>query len=67
MAQVFKLRVKESWGGVPKGYEFQHVDNHNYSTPTAIEVKETLINLGFPNAKNYSWDSSKIEVLSRSK
>lgn len=67
MAQVFKLRVKSSWGGVPKGYEFQHIDTQSYSTPTASQVKETLVNLGFKDAKNHSWDSSKIEVLSRSK
>lgn len=67
MAQVFKLRVKSSWGGVPKGYEFQHVDNHNYTTPMADEVKATLVNLGFKDAKNFSWDSSKIEVLSRTR
>ena len=65
MAQVFKLRVKSSWGGVPKGYEFQHVDNHSYSTPMPDEVKQTLIKLGFPNAKNHNWDTCKIEVISR--
>jgi hypothetical protein len=67
MAQVFKLRVKYSWGGVPKGFEFQHVDSHSYSTPTHSEVRETLIKLGFKDAKNYTWDGGKIEVLSRSK
>lgn len=67
MAQVFKLRVKSSYGGVPKGYEFQHIDTQSYSTPTESQVQETLIKLGFKDAKNYSWGSSKIEVLSRSK
>ena len=67
MPQVFKLRVKSSWGKVPKGYEFQHVDSHSYSTPTASEVKQTLINLGFSDAANHTWDSSKIEVLYRGK
>ena len=52
-------------GGVPKGYEFQHVDNHSYSTPMPDKVKQTLIKLGFPNAKNHNWDCCKIEVISR--
>ena len=63
MSKVFKLRVKSSWGGVPKGYEFQHVDTQHYSTPTPEQVKQTLINLGFKDAKNYSWGESKIEVI----
>ena len=63
MSKVFKLRVKSSWGGVPKGYEFQHVDTQHYSTPTPEQVKQTLINSGFKDAKNHSWDASKIEVI----
>ena len=67
MSQVFKLRVKSSLGKVPRGYEFQHVDSQSYSTPTPSEVKKTLINLGFKDAANYTWDGSKIEVLYRGK
>lgn len=63
MAKAFKLRVKNSFGGVPKGYEFQHVDSHSFSSPTASEVKDTLVKLGFKDAKNYTWDSGKIEVI----
>jgi hypothetical protein len=63
MSKVFKLRVKSSYGGVPKGFEFQHVDTQHYSTPTPEQVKQTLINLGFKDAKNSYWDSQKIEIL----
>ena len=63
MSKVFKLRVKSSYGGVPKGFEFQHVDTQHYSTPTPEQVKQTLINLGFKDAKNSYWDSQKNEIL----
>lgn len=61
---VFKLRVKTSFGGVPTGYEFQHVET--CSTPTAFAVKETLMKLGFSGVKNLDCGSSRIEVVSKS-
>ena len=65
MAQVFKLRVKSSFGGVPTGYEFQHVENSACSTPSAFAVKETLMKLGFSGVKNLDCGSSRIEVVSK--
>lgn len=65
MSTAFKLRVKISYGGVPKGYEFNHVDSQHYPRPTPSEVKETLIKLGFKNAKDSYWGEDKIEVIKR--
>lgn len=64
MARVFKLRIKTSYSGVPKGFEFQHVDTQHYSTPTPEQVKATLINLGFKDAKNTCWNAEKYDVIS---
>lgn len=64
MAKVFKMRVKTSYGSVPKGYEFQVVSEHSYSTPMESEVRKTLIALGFADAASHDWSpGGKVEVI----
>lgn len=64
MAKIFKLRTKTSRSGVPKGLEFQ-VPSRYTSEPSAIEIGDALVALGYSDAKSTTWslNSSYVELV----
>ncbi|RED95559.1 hypothetical protein [Marinoscillum furvescens] len=53
---VYKLKAKNKYGDMPKGYEFQ-VPSSTTPKPNASEVEKIIKNLGF-DAKAQSYESA---------
>lgn len=53
---VYKLKAKNNYGNMPKGYEFQVV-SATIPTPNASDIEKEIIRLGF-NKQAQSYKSA---------